>query len=338
MTGKKSSPPFAPAETISKNAYAVYPSFAMLAGMQLDLFTPLKDGPMSADALARSLGVKSVKLSPLLYALVAAGFLSVEGGFFSNSEEADRFFVRGRQEYMGGLCGLYNTLWQAALNTAESIRTGKPQAKLDWMNLPKEQLLKFFSGQYPGSLSAGRQLAKRIDFKGFKRLLDAGGGTGGLSIGICEKFPDLRATVADLPEVVSIAGDFIEKAGMTERIGRQAVDLTAGPPKGIYDVAVLRAFVQIMSPENAGRVLKNISGVMEPGGSLFIVGSILDNSRLFPPASVAFNIVFLNVYDEGRSYTEEEHRSWLLEAGFCDICVELDALGDGLGIVSARKA
>ena len=34
-------------ETIEKLDAAVYPSFAMLAGMQLDLFTPLKDGPMN---------------------------------------------------------------------------------------------------------------------------------------------------------------------------------------------------------------------------------------------------------------------------------------------------
>ncbi len=38
--------------TIMRNAYAVYPSFAMLAGMQLDVFTPLKDHPMNADSLA----------------------------------------------------------------------------------------------------------------------------------------------------------------------------------------------------------------------------------------------------------------------------------------------
>ena len=35
--------------TIQKLATAVYPSFAMLAGMQLDVFTPLKDGAMTAD-------------------------------------------------------------------------------------------------------------------------------------------------------------------------------------------------------------------------------------------------------------------------------------------------
>jgi hypothetical protein len=30
--------------TILRHAYGIYPSLAMLAGMQLDLFTPLKDG------------------------------------------------------------------------------------------------------------------------------------------------------------------------------------------------------------------------------------------------------------------------------------------------------
>ena len=33
----------------------------VLAGMQLDLFSPLKDGPLSADQLAASSGVKTIK-------------------------------------------------------------------------------------------------------------------------------------------------------------------------------------------------------------------------------------------------------------------------------------
>ena len=51
--------------TIMRNAYAIYPSFAMLAGMQLDVFTPLKDQPMDADSLANVLKVKESTLSPL---------------------------------------------------------------------------------------------------------------------------------------------------------------------------------------------------------------------------------------------------------------------------------
>jgi hypothetical protein len=43
-------------KTIEALADAVYPSFAMLAGMALDLFTPLKDGPLTADEIARAAG------------------------------------------------------------------------------------------------------------------------------------------------------------------------------------------------------------------------------------------------------------------------------------------
>ena len=46
-------------ETIDKLGNAVYSSFAMLAGMQLGLFTPLRDGPMGAEQLATAMGVGS---------------------------------------------------------------------------------------------------------------------------------------------------------------------------------------------------------------------------------------------------------------------------------------
>ena len=114
--------------TIQKLATAVYPSFAMLAGMQLDLFTPLKDGPMTAEDLADALGVKAEKLSPLLYALVAAELLTVEEERFANTAEADQFLVRGKSTYMGGRHGIFSQRWHAVLKTADSIQTSEPRA------------------------------------------------------------------------------------------------------------------------------------------------------------------------------------------------------------------
>jgi hypothetical protein len=49
-------------ETIDRLATAVYPSFAMLAGMQLDQFTLLQDGPLRPEALADILGVDAARL------------------------------------------------------------------------------------------------------------------------------------------------------------------------------------------------------------------------------------------------------------------------------------
>ncbi|MFQ5828684.1 MAG: methyltransferase dimerization domain-containing protein [Candidatus Methylomirabilia bacterium] len=62
---------------------------AMLAGMQLDVFAPLKDGPMSAERLADALGVKVTKLRALLYALVSAGLVTVEGQGYTEHEHRD---------------------------------------------------------------------------------------------------------------------------------------------------------------------------------------------------------------------------------------------------------
>jgi hypothetical protein len=43
-------------ETLFRNVLSIYSPMAMLAGMQLDVFTPLKDGAMTAAELARALG------------------------------------------------------------------------------------------------------------------------------------------------------------------------------------------------------------------------------------------------------------------------------------------
>lgn len=67
-------------ETIQKLGSAAYPAFAMIAGMQLDLFTPLAAGPKEPGQLALELGADPARLAPLLYALVAAGLLTEEGG------------------------------------------------------------------------------------------------------------------------------------------------------------------------------------------------------------------------------------------------------------------
>ncbi|SPJ14798.1 O-methyltransferase (modular protein) [Syntrophobacter sp. SbD2] len=322
---------------VMRNAYAVYPPFAMLAGMELDLFTPLKDGPMDAIALSESLSVQATKLSPLLYALVAAGLLTVEDGIFSNTEEADKYLVRGRPDYMGGLSGFHRKLWHAAMNTAESIREGKPTLKIDWKTLPDEELFNFFGSQFHSSIRSGRELAVKLDFSQCERFLDAGGGTGGVSIGICEKFPIIRATVADLPRVARVSKYFIDKAAMSDRISVEATDLCSNTPPGHYDIAILRAFIQTISSKQAQMAVINIGQAMAPGGKIYIIGSILENSCLSPPSSLGMGLVFLNFYEDGKAYTEKEHQEMLGNAGFTDINVEHETLIDGMGIVSARK-
>ena len=89
------------------------------------------------------------------------------------------------------------------------------------------------------------------------------------------------------------------------------------PVPGKYDAAILCSILQVVSPDQARKIILNVGNTINPGGWIYIFGSgILQDSRLSPPAAVGINMVLINVYDHGRSFTETEHRKWLNEAGF----------------------
>ena len=134
----------------------VYRAAATLAGIQLDVFTPLKDGPQSAVQIAQSIGVESARLQPLLYALVIVGLLTVEEGSFANTTEADYYLVQGRPGYQGHRHKYWADIWRAALMAAESIRKGKPQAKHDYAAMPADELEEFLHGLYAWTYDTGQ--------------------------------------------------------------------------------------------------------------------------------------------------------------------------------------
>ena len=87
-------------DTINKLKFAGNAAFAMLAGMQLDVFTPLKGGSMTAEDVAKAIAASPARLRLLLYALVAAELLTEKDGRFSNTPESDQFLVKGSPSYM----------------------------------------------------------------------------------------------------------------------------------------------------------------------------------------------------------------------------------------------
>ena len=291
---------------------------------------------MTAEQVAAAIGVAPTKLKPLLYALVTARLLTVEGNLFANTEVANRCFVRSSPCCMLGAEEHYSNLWQALLKTAESIRTGVPQAKHEYSSMPSDQLERYIRSVHPETLGYGRDLLARFDLSSCRTLLDVGGGSGGLAMTVTEAHPHIQATIVDLPTVTPIAKRIIEETGFGDRIQVVAADVARDPLPGSYDVAVLSAFLQVLSADDARRSLKNIGSVVNPGGSIYIRGlGIIDNSRTSPPDLVGFNLVFINYYDAGQAYTEQEHMDWLAEAGFEGF--ERITLSEGGSWITARK-
>jgi hypothetical protein len=306
---------------------------AMLAGMKLDLFTPLGHGPLDASSLAEKLGVNANKLAPLLYALVLIDLLSVNDGEFSNSPVADEYLVRGKDAYIGDVHKIWYRNLIATLKTPESIQTGVPQDKYDWKNMTEEELWVLYEGMAAPDAVFANVLSKRFDFTDCQNLLDAGGGSGTLSIALTKIHPQLKATVVDFPSVTPITKKFVNDLDASDKVEVCDCDLTHDFIPGQYDLAILGSVIQTLSREEARQVILNVGQAVMPGGRLFLFGSgMLQDTRLAPKAAVELNLVFINVYDEGQSYTESEYREWLHEAGF----VDLDFRYDELTIVATK--
>jgi len=323
-------------DTVLRLQAGVAPALAMLAGMQLEVFTHLAAGPAGASELAARLGVAEDRLSRLLYALVTCGLLEMRDGGFANTPEAATFLVRGRPEYIGGTHQLLSQLWHADLQTAQSIRSGAPRALHDFVTSSDEEMTAMLRGMHQYAVAAGRDLVKRFDLSGCRSLIDIGGGSGGLAAAVCAAQPGLRATLFELERTATLARAVLADTPGGASVSIETGDILMAPPRGRHDVAVLRAVVQVMSPADGARAIANAAAAVRPGGTLYIIGAgILDDDRLNPPAAVLFNLTFMNLYRAGGSYTVSEYAAWLAAARCGE--VQRITLPTGSGIIRATR-
>lgn len=323
-------------DPIDRLKEAVVTPMAVRAALSLDVFTPLAGGPMTAEELARALGVRPRRLGMLLGQLVVAAFLERHGDRFANSAMAAHYLVKGGAAYVGALDQNWARLWTAQMQTDQSIRTDQPQAKIDFEGMSTAELSGFLKGLHPQAMAAGRGLAANPAFAKAERVVDIAGGSGGVAIALCQAHPHLSVTVIDLPAVVPIGRDMVAEAGLTGRITVKTADILAGPLTGDFDIATARAFFQVLSAADCATAARNIAAAIPSGGEIFVIGFVMDDDGLSPERCVAQNLQWLNVFDDGQAYSESQYRGWLSDAGFTAISRRPEAQGRSL--ITARKA
>ncbi|MDH4986827.1 methyltransferase [Aminobacter anthyllidis] len=321
-------------ERIDKLIAAVPPALAFRAGLDLGIFTRLGGGAATADSLGAALDVAPDRLSRLLYALASIGLLEVEDGRFRNGAEASAFLDASRPSYRGGDHALLRELWGADLLTAESLRQNRPAALHDFSEAGPESAAAFSRLLAPGGVIFGRQLAQEIDLGAVGSVIDIGGGAGTILVGLREGRPPIAATLMELPTVAAVAPAILSEYGAGDVVV-EAGDITVAPSIGRHDLAILKAVVQVLPPEQARRSILNAARCLTPGGEIAIAGwGVVDDDRLGPPEGVFLNLTFLNLYRHGEAYTEGQYRAWMTEAGLLDI--SRSRLSDGTTLFRGR--
>jgi len=165
--------------------------------------------------------------------------------------------------------------WALKLHTAASLQTGVPQAHLDFAQASPEAVEAFLRRINVSTVAAAQEVGARYDFAATRTLVDVGGGAGRMAVTLTQAYPQLHATVVDLPTVTPITSKLVAEAGATDRVTVRAADVVRSPVPGTYEVAMVRELLQVLSAADAQQVLQHIGAALTPGGRLFIIGQIL---------------------------------------------------------------
>jgi len=318
---------------------------ALATAYELDLFSQLSgtDG-CTTDELAATLGIARRPAELLLTACASIGLLECADGRYVNSALTDEFLVPGKAHHFGGWVRMLDRrLYPAWGRLTQAVRTDRPTS---WD--PDEQphlfagedpelLALFWEAMHSLSTLTARELGAHVDLSAATTLLDVGGGSGTYDIELCRRYPNLRATVFDLPVVCEIAARKLTETGYEDRIAVSPGDflLDSALPTG-HDVVLLSMIMHDWTPEQDLAILRKCFAALPPGGTIVISELLVNDEKTGPPAAALMSLNML-VETAGRNYTAAEYEQWLHTTGFVDIrTVSFEAPGAN-GAVLARK-
>lgn len=300
---------------------AYYDSCVLFAANDLGVFAAI-DKLASADAptLARELKTDLRGLTLLLNAAAAAGLLIKKGAEFANSPEAAAFLVPGKPGDLSNAIRYNRDVLPAWAKLAELARSGKPVEKPALhLGEDKDRTRTFVYAMHFRALGIGRALVTQMDLSGVKSVLDVGGGPGTYSVLLARKYPGLTSTVMDLPEVAAIAGELIASQGMAERVKAVPGDYhTAEFPAG-QDAVIILGVLHQESPEAIVAVFKKAYECIKPGGRIFVMDMMCDETHTSPKFSAMFAVNMALTTENGWVFSDKELAGWLAEAGFTGV-------------------
>ena len=284
--------------------------------VRLKLFTHLDKKGRSCDQLAALCSAKPELLQKILIACVAMGLMQKEGDVYSNTALSQTYLVEGQPLYQGNIIAHAARVWDFWNELPNEVFSELPQ------EVPDQPHQDFIFGMRDITMAGRGQLfLDHIDLTGRKKLFDVGGGPGLYSILACRKYPELTATVFDLPETIAITRQIIEQENMTDRIAVCEGSWDTDDFGSGNDV-VLFSNVLHGAESDALQKLQKAYDSMNPCGMVAIQEFVLNDAKSGPLIPALFNVMV-------GAYSQSELLELLPQAGFSNarIIVQSEQIG-----------
>jgi ubiquinone/menaquinone biosynthesis C-methylase UbiE len=251
--------------------------------------------------------------------LVGLNFLAkTDAQRYVLTPESEAFLVSTKPSFLGGqLKHGSEQLIPKWLHLNEIVGTGKPSASVNQEGEGSDFFQRFVVDIFPLSYPSAQALAKHLALKK-ATVLDLAAGSGVWGIALAQSSEQVTVTAVDWVGVLPATQATVARFGLSGRFTFVAGDLLSADFGQGHTIATLGHILHSEGEARSRALLRRTFDALAPGGTIVIAEFLVNADRTGPVGSLFFATNMLVNTDAGDTYSFEEIRGWLTEAGFKD--------------------
>lgn len=294
---------------------------ALKTAIELDLFTGIGKGNDTVKPLATHCRASERGTRILSDYLVVSGFLTKSGDRYALTPTAAMFLDRRSPACLASAARFLvsDATLDMFRDFTSAVRNGgvthNPQGSL----APEDPIwVEFARSMEPLMVLPAEILADMTGAKAGKKMkvLDIAAGHGRYGITIARHNPNAEIHAVDWPNVLEVARENAEKAGVLDRyrgIPGSAFEVNFG---GDYDYILLTNFLHHFDAQTIEKFLAKVHSALADGAAAIALEFVPNEDRVSPPIPAKFGLIMLGMTPSGDAYTELEYRRMFANAGF----------------------
>jgi len=308
-------------ERLMQFGFAYAPPLIITAAVSNKVFDSLESGSKTVDQISKETGASARGLRMLMNALVGLELLKKDRHQkYSLTPESAAFLVSNKPGALAGFFRLNVTqLVSKWLQLGDVVRTGRPAQAVNQEGEGTE----FFSGLVeniiPMSYATAQTLADHLKLAKAKnevRVLDLAAGSGIWGIVLAQASARVRVTAVDWAGMIPTTKRITQKFGVGARFKFIEGDLLEADFGSGYDIATLGHILHSEGEERSRQLLKKTFRALKSGGTIAIAEWLVNDERTQPLPPLMFAVQMLVNTEKGDTFSFNEIKSWLEEAGF----------------------
>jgi ubiquinone/menaquinone biosynthesis C-methylase UbiE len=308
-------------ERLQELGFAYAPPLIISAAVSNKVFDALQNGAKTVEQVSKQTGASVRGLRAIMDALVGLELLKKDRkGKYSLTPESEAFLISNKPGTVAGffssILPQLNSRW---LRLSDAVRDGRPVVAVNEETEGTEFFSQLVENIIPMSYGGAQKLADHLKVSKTKdqlRVLDLAAGSGIWGIALAEKSPRVRVAAVDWAGMIPTTKQITRKFGVSDRFEFIGGDLLEANFGNGYDIATLGHILHSEGEQRSRQLLKKTFGALKPGGTIAIAEWLVNDRRTEPTHSLMFAVQMVVNTERGDTFSFNEIKSWLEDAGF----------------------